>query len=120
MHRGLCREGARASDHRAELGSKRDSGWVVGPAGVHACLECGHSHTETVDEEKGTGLRPRSFCRVSSWKKKQHEHICNLKISLRLLHGKMIQKRQEESRRGSRRTSPGKKGGAQTYMVLSN
>lgn len=52
-------------------------------------------------------------------KKNQHEQICNLKISLRLLHKEMIQERQGEGwRRGSRKRPGRKKWGSDQYGSL--
>lgn len=92
--------------------------------GVQDHLEWGHGPHETVGKEEG--FIPRAFAgfQVGGKKKKknrknQHEQICNLKISLRLLHKEMIQEWQEKGwRRGSRKR-PGRKGwGSDQYGSL--
>lgn len=55
--------------------------------------------TQTGDREKGANFSPRAFCRVSFHVGEQHEQICNLKTSLRLLCG------DSDQRRGRRRAA---------------
>ena len=97
-------------DRRAELGSERAS-----QPGGGTCRKALVTRVRPRMRNKGLGFIPRAFAGFQLGEK-QHEQICNLKISPRRLRAEMIQERRE----GSRRRCPGRRGGAWAHAVVSN